>query len=547
MIAENSPTRATRRSRSPQRQRRSRSRSPIRKSRGNGPRDVRGQECRVYVSNLNYDVKWMQLKDVMKKHGNVEHVEIFTDNQGRSKGSGIVEYSQAEDAARAIKELDGSDFQGRKIRLREDQMGNEEYTDQLRTMKEKSKALKEQQTRGGPPMGGAGPAGYGRGGPPPPGAGGAGGIGALLGGGHQQLIQLLNSKGGDPINSSVFISNLDYETSWQKVKDMLRRAGNCTRCDIAQDDDKRSKGFGSAQFETPFEALTAIAMFNGMEMGSRGRKMSVRLDRAAALHQVLEQLGVPSNEVTEKTIQQLQSIATLSTLTGSAGGLGGLGALGQLTALASGNLSSPSTSALSQLVGLSPQLGGALGGLQTLLAGGLGSTLTSLAGASAAPQPSVPAYQAAPAGGTVGMSYYGGSSGIGGGYGGSSDRGSSSRRDSGVGGGYGGSSGYGSSRGGDSGGRGGGGGGRDGPAAPGCRVFVRNLPFSTKWQELKDKFRDAGHVSRVDIKTNEDGRSKGFGTVTFESPEDAKRAVAQFNGMRLDGREVEVKIDQMNH
>jgi len=530
-------TRVARRSRSPRRQRRSRSRSPIRK--GRGGREVRGQECRVYVSNLSYEMKWMELKDVMKKLGTVEHVEIFTDNNGRSKGIAVVEYSQAEDAARAIKELDGNDVCGRKIRLREDKMGNEEYNEQLRTLKEKSKAQKEQQLR--EQRGGG--SGYGRGLPPPVASnplGGAGGIGSLLGGGHQQLIQLLNSKGGDPINSSVFLSNLDYDTSWQKIKDMLRQAGNCTRCDIAQDEGKRSKGFGSAQFETPFEALTAIAMFNGMELGSQRRKMSVRLDREAALHQVLEQLGVPSNEVTEKTIQQLQSIATLSTLTGAgglgglgAGGLGGLGALGQLSALASasGNLGGSASAlspALSQLTGLS-QLGGALGGLQSLLTGGLGSTLTSLANvSSASSQAPGTGYGSAPASSySGGMSYYGGSSGVGAGYGNDSNR--SSRRDS-------------TGRSGDGGGRSGGG-NRDPPAPPGCRVFIRNLPFSLKWQDLKDKLRDAGPVARVDIKTNDDGRSKGYGTVTFDTPGDAKRAVSQFNGTRIDGREVDMKID----
>merc|ERR1719334_2528353 len=98
------------------------------------------------------------------------------------------------------------------------------------------------------------------------GIGHGGGMGSY-GGMSSQLIQLLNSKGGDPMNSSVFISNLDYDVSWQKLKDMFRRAGNCIRCDIAQDDDKRSKGFGTVQFETPFEALSAIALFNGMELG----------------------------------------------------------------------------------------------------------------------------------------------------------------------------------------------------------------------------------------------------------------------------------------
>ena len=62
-MSSGSPIRVRSRSRSPRR----RSRSPRRGGRGSGPRDVRGKECRVYVSNLTYDMKWMELKDVMKK------------------------------------------------------------------------------------------------------------------------------------------------------------------------------------------------------------------------------------------------------------------------------------------------------------------------------------------------------------------------------------------------------------------------------------------------------------------------------------------------
>ena len=80
--ASNSPTRVLRRtrSRSPIRKR---SRSPARRdNRGGqrgrgGPRDVRGKDCRVYVSNLNYDIKWMELKDVMKKSRCLNLNQIF--------------------------------------------------------------------------------------------------------------------------------------------------------------------------------------------------------------------------------------------------------------------------------------------------------------------------------------------------------------------------------------------------------------------------------------------------------------------------------------
>merc|ERR1712183_835377 len=89
------------------------------------------------------------------------------------------------------------------------------------------------------------------------------------------------------------------------------------------------------------------------------------------------------------------------------------------TALAS---ATGSTSALSQLTGLGGALGGlggALGGLQNLLGGGLGSTLTSLASASMASAPtSNTGFGTAPSSScSGGMNYYGGSSGVGAGYG----------------------------------------------------------------------------------------------------------------------------------
>merc|ERR1712096_151846 len=76
-------------------------------------------------------------------------------------------------------------------------------------------------------------------------------------------------------------------------------------------------------------------------------------------------------------------------------------------------------------------------------------------------------------------------------------------------------------------------------------VFVRNLPFVTTWQDLKDKFREAANVLRADIKKDEKGKSRGCGVVEFETHEDALRAVSLLNGMRIEGRDVEVRLDRM--
>lgn len=532
-----SPYRSSRRSssRSPRR----RSRSPIRRRsprrddrrRNRGDRSIPKKECRVYVSNLSFNTRWMELKDLMKKVAPVEHVEIFTDGEGRSKGCAVVEYSNQDHASQAIKEMDGIEMQGRKLRMREDIMDDITYREQLKTQKDKTKQLKEYQQHmeqqsmsnqysnfGGLSAIASLTA-----------LGGGGGLGSLITQQSAQLASLLSGKNGDPVNSSVFVSNLDYDITWQKLKDMFRRAGNCTRCDIAEGEDRRSKGFGSLQFDTPMEALTAVSMFNGMELGRGKRSMVVRLDRSSILHQILAQLGISSSDITQRTLIQLQSLTTLSALAASGLNLGGLSALTGMNALGStnnyANLQSVQQSNSSPSSGLNLSNLTGIGSLSTF--GGLGNLLGS-AGLNSSSMSSGLTGSSIGAGGGYGLSATSnsyGTAGIGSqlsslGYGGQSER---RQSDGGGASRYSASSTSGSS---------------------GAKVFVRNLPFSVKWQDLKDKFRDAGRIVRADVMTGEDGRSKGCGLVTFESSSDANRAVSLFNGSRMEGREIEVRIDR---
>ncbi|KAG7456731.1 hypothetical protein MATL_G00239070 [Megalops atlanticus] len=95
---------------------------------------------------------------------------------------------------------------------------------------------------------------------------------------------------------------------------------------------------------------------------------------------------------------------------------------------------------------------------------------------------------------------------------------------------------------------GGGGAGAGGPGAganarKGCQIFVRNLPFDFTWKNLKDTFNSCGIVQYADIKM-ENGKSKGCGVVRFENPETAERACRTMNGYRLNGREIDVRIDR---
>ena len=70
-------------------------------------------------------------------------------------------------------------------------------------------------------------------------------------------------------------------------------------------------------------------------------------------------------------------------------------------------------------------------------------------------------------------------------------------------------------------------------------------PYAMRWQDLKDLFKQAGYVVRADI-AEEEGtkRSKGYGTVCFESADSAQKAIAMFNDMEYEGRMLSVKLDK---
>ena len=75
------------------------------------------------------------------------------------------------------------------------------------------------------------------------------------------------------------------------------------------------------------------------------------------------------------------------------------------------------------------------------------------------------------------------------------------------------------------------------------QLAVRNLPFSARWQDVKDLFRRAGTVLRADVQLLPDGRSSGNGTVLFASMEDAERATDMLHGYTWQGRVLSVKLD----
>ncbi|KAJ3788478.1 hypothetical protein GGU10DRAFT_262743 [Lentinula aff. detonsa] len=77
------------------------------------------------------------------------------------------------------------------------------------------------------------------------------------------------------------------------------------------------------------------------------------------------------------------------------------------------------------------------------------------------------------------------------------------------------------------------------------QLFVGNLPYRVRWQDLKDLFRKAGTVLRADVSLGPDNRSRGHGTVLLATAEDAGRAIDMFNGYSWQTRILEVRPDRL--
>ena len=70
----------------------------------------------LYIGNINYQATAEDLKPLFAEYGEVLSIKIIIDRDtGRSKGFGFVELESGADSA--VEELNGKEFQGRRLRV----------------------------------------------------------------------------------------------------------------------------------------------------------------------------------------------------------------------------------------------------------------------------------------------------------------------------------------------------------------------------------------------------------------------------------------------
>lgn len=467
-------SRSPRRSRSPHSRERDRThrRSPMRSSGSSRSTAQLDRELglkyrwekTVYVSNIPYDTRWTDLKDLFRdKVGDIMYCEVF-EKDSKSLGVAAIEFKTVEDAERAVQVMHQYELGGRKISCRID---NEGY----KTRQAKEQALEghhhssnnksssnsnndSNQVTAASTLALAQTLATLTGG----GLNSNANILGLLGLGTNPIVQqqqqqtpsgLLGTFGGanpnanqtnllnqlaaqlkvdGPVTNRIFIASLDYKVDENKINEVFALAGKVLNVSLFKDREGKSRGMAVVEYDTPFEALNAVSMFNNQQL--LDRQMTVRFDTKPPRD---DESNSKNSSNSSKLPSGLKSIGTgigLAGLLGSANniGLGALGALGQ-------------SNDLSALSNLGLNLNGTAPSLMSGLLGSNGSS------------------------GLLGLSNLNGSR---------SSNGNSNNSIS--------------------------------------KIFVKNIPFSWDERKLKEKFRQAGHIEYVEIK-QKDGKSRGCGLI----------------------------------
>ncbi|XP_030902025.1 myelin expression factor 2 isoform X2 [Melopsittacus undulatus] len=487
---------------------------------------------RVFISNIPYDMKWQAIKDLMReKVGEVTYVELFKDAEGKSRGCGVVEFKDEEFVKKALDTMNKYDLSGRPLNIKEDPEGEH--------------ARRALQRGGGQFPGGHGPdVAPGIMNLPP----------SILNNPNIPPDVISNLQAGR-LGSTIFVANLDFKVGWKKLKEVFSIAGTVKRADIKEDKDGKSRGMGTVTFEQAIEAVQAISMFNGQFLFDR--PMHVKMDDKSVPHEDFR-AGDSKTSQLPRGLGGIgmglgpggQPISATQLNMGSGMGSMGPGGMG---------IDGPGFGGMNRMGGGMPNMGGfGVNRMGEMFRGGMGGNMDREFGrgemalnrgfgdsfgrmggamigvfAGGLGAPSMGPVRSGMSGGMGGMNSMPGGMGMdrmcsgfdrmGPAMGGGLDRNIDVDR-----------------------------GFVPGPMGSGMRerlsnkgnqIFVRNLPFDLTWQKLKEKFSQCGHVMFAEIKM-ENGKSKGCGTVRFDSPESAEKACRIMNGIKISGREIDVRLDR---
>ncbi|KAF9342289.1 Protein phosphatase PP2A regulatory subunit B, partial [Mortierella sp. AD094] len=187
--------------------------------------EMKSKFTNVYIKNLDPEVTQEEVEAIFTKFGPVTSCVVSTDETGRSKGFGFINFENHEDARRAVDELHDSEYKEKRL-----------FVTRAQKKGEREEELKKQY--------------------------------------EQQKLEKLSKYQG----VNLYIKNLDDDIDDERLRQEFSVYGVITSAKVMRDDklgaegeegQGPSKGFGFVCFSSPDEATKAVTEMNSRMLGSK--------------------------------------------------------------------------------------------------------------------------------------------------------------------------------------------------------------------------------------------------------------------------------------
>ncbi|WFD27678.1 Protein phosphatase PP2A regulatory subunit B [Malassezia nana] len=214
--------------------------------------EARAQYTNVYVKNLDTAVTQEEFEKLFEKYGTITSAALATDEEGKSRGFGFVNFAEHAQAAKAVEELNDTEFHGQKLFLGRAQKKSERE-EELRKAYEAAKNEKLSKYQG----------------------------------------------------VNLYIKNLPEDFDDERLQEEFAPFGTTTSAKVMRTPTGASRGFGFVCYSAPEEANKAVAEMNGKMIENRPLYVALA-QRKDVRHQQLAAQMMQHNQL---RLQQQQAAA----------------------------------------------------------------------------------------------------------------------------------------------------------------------------------------------------------------------------------------------
>lgn len=208
-----------------------------RKERDSQLEETKANFTNIYVKNINLETTDEEFNELFSKFGPTTSIALEKNEDGKLKGFGFVNFEDHEDAAKAVEELNGTQFKDQEL-----------YVGRAQKKFERMQTLKKQYEAA-------------------------------------RLEKMAKYQG-----VNLFVKNLDDSIDDDKLKEEFASFGTITSAKVMRNENGKSKGFGFVCFSSPEEATKAITEKNQQIVAGKPLYVAIAQRKEVRRSQLAQQI-----------------------------------------------------------------------------------------------------------------------------------------------------------------------------------------------------------------------------------------------------------------